>query len=77
MNVSFTHKQETYSADQVASGDYQNASEVVRDALRLHALYRAKAIEEWRTLIGAAWDGPISPRSVEDIIIAKGQKRAR
>ena len=33
MNISFTDKQEKYIANQVKSGDFQNASEVVRDAL--------------------------------------------
>jgi antitoxin ParD1/3/4 len=36
MNISFTEKQENYISSQVKQGDYQNASEVVRDALRLH-----------------------------------------
>ena len=36
MNISFTKKQEEYIAQQVATGEYQNNSEVIRDALRLH-----------------------------------------
>ena len=40
MNISFTKKQQEYITAQVAQGDYQNASEVVRDALRLHEYYR-------------------------------------
>lgn len=36
MNISFTEKQEKYIRDQVASGNYKNASEVVREALRVH-----------------------------------------
>ena len=39
MNVSFTKKQEQYITNQVESGDFQDASEVVRDALRLHQRY--------------------------------------
>ena len=39
MNVSFTKKQEEYISNQIESGDFQNASEVVRDALRLHEVY--------------------------------------
>jgi putative addiction module CopG family antidote len=35
MNVSFTKEQKDYISLQLKSGDYQNASEVVRDALRL------------------------------------------
>ena len=71
MNVSFTEKQEQYIAGQVSSGDYQNASEVVRDALRLHELYRNKVLEELRTEINKGWDAPASKRSVKDIVAAK------
>ncbi len=46
MNISFTDKQERYIASQIQSGDFQNASEVVRDAIRLHELYRLKIAEE-------------------------------
>jgi antitoxin ParD1/3/4 len=35
-NVSLTTTLEHYVADRVRSGEFQNASEVVRDALRLH-----------------------------------------
>ncbi|MEZ5505860.1 MAG: type II toxin-antitoxin system ParD family antitoxin [Gammaproteobacteria bacterium] len=68
MNISFTKKQEEYIAAQVAHGDYQNASEVVRDALRLHQLYRNRVLEELRAEIAKGWDGPTSSRSVKDII---------
>ena len=68
MNVSFTEKQERYIAAQLESGDYQNASEVVRDALRLHELYRRKVIEELRLEIDKGWDGPASQRTVKDIV---------
>lgn len=71
MNVSFTEKQEQYIAAQLSSGDYQNASEVVRDALRLHELYRNKVLEELRAEIAKGWDSPASKRSVKDIVAAK------
>lgn len=71
MNVSFTEKQEKYIAAQLSSGDYQNASEVVRDALRLHELYRNKVLEELRAEITKGWDSPASKRNVQDIIKAK------
>lgn len=71
MNVSFTDKQEQYIAAQLSSGDYQNASEVVRDALRLHALYRHKVIEDLRMEIAKGWDGPSSSKSVSDILKEK------
>lgn len=71
MNVSFTEKQEQYIAAQLSSGDYQNASEVVRDALRLHELYRNKVLEELRAEIAKGWDSPASKRSVKNIVAAK------
>jgi len=71
MNVSFTSKQEKYIASQIKSGDYQNASEVVRDALRLHEFYRQVVIQELRAEISKGWDGPARSRSVGDIIREK------
>ncbi len=71
MNISFTEKQENYISTQVSSGDFQNASEVVRDALRLHELYRSRVLEELRKEISKGWDGPASKRTVKDIISAK------
>jgi len=71
MNISFTEKQEKYIQAQLASGDYQNASEVVRDALRLHEVYRNKILEELRSEINKGWEGHASKRSVSDIVSAK------
>ena len=75
MNVSFTEKQERYIAAQLESGDYQNASEVVRDALRLHEVYRHRVIEELRAEIAKGWEGKASPRKVQDIIQSKLRTR--
>ena len=77
MNVSFTNKQKGYISSQVESGDYQNASEVVRDALRLHQVYRFKIIEELRMEIEKGWSGPTSDRKVQDIINSKINARAK
>ena len=71
MNVSFTEKQEMYIATQLESGDYQNASEVIRDALRMHQFYRHRVIDELRVEIAKGWDGETSTRTVEDIISDK------
>lgn len=71
MNVSFTKKQENYISDQIESGDFQNASEVVRDALRLHEVYRHRIIQDLRNEIEKGWDGNSSSRSIKDIIKAK------
>ena len=76
MNVSFTEKQEMYIAAQLESGDFQNASEVVRDALRMHQFYRHRVIDELRVEIAKGWDGETSTRTVEDIISDKLAARA-
>lgn len=75
MNISFTAKQENYISAQLSSGDFQNASEVVRDALRLHELYRNRVLEELRSEIAKGWDGPVSRRKVKDIIADNTKKR--
>lgn len=74
MNISFTEKQEQYIASQIKTGDFQNASELVRDALRLHEVYRHRVIEELRAEIARGWDGEVSKRTASDIAKAKVQK---
>lgn len=51
MNVSLTKKQEDYIVEQLETGDFQNASELVRDALRLHEVYRHRIIADLRAEI--------------------------
>lgn len=75
MNISFTKKQEDYIAEQVASGEYQNYSEVIRDALRLHSIYREKVIADLRAEIEKGVNSGISKNSVKDIIEVKRQSR--
>lgn len=75
MNISFTEKQEQYISKQVKSGDFQNASEVVRDALRMHQLYRERVIAQLRAEIEQGWDGPASKRTIKDIVAAKSKAR--
>lgn len=76
MNVSFTEKQEKYIASLVQSGDYQNASEAVRDAIRLHQKYRDVMLRELRIEVDKGFDGPSSSRNVQDIIAAKTDQKA-
>ena len=68
MNVSLTKKQEEYIANQLKTGDFQNASELVRDALRLHEVYRHRVIMDLRAEIEKGWSGATSKRSINDII---------
>ncbi len=74
MNVSLTEKQEKYIASLIEGGDYQNASEAVRDALRLHQKYNDIIINQLRLEIEKGWSGAASPRNVQDIIAAKKKK---
>lgn len=76
MNVSLTKKQEAYIAGQIESGDFQNASELVRDALRLHEIYRHRVIMELKAEIEKGWSGATSSRNVKDIISSKLQNKA-
>ena len=75
MNISLTKKQEKYIAAEIASGDFQNASELVRDALRLHELYRHKVIADLRAEIEKGINSGISPRNIDDIIESKRKKK--
>ena len=74
MNVIFTKKQEEYISNQIESGDFQNASEVVRDALRLHEVYRHRVIQDLKVEIEKGWNDVLSSRSIKDIIQAKKNK---
>ena len=74
MNISFTKKQLEYITRQVESGDYQNNSEVIREALRLHSIYRDKLIDDLRKEIIKGWDGPDSEMTMKEIIASKIEK---
>ena len=71
MNITFTKKQKEYIAKQVASGDYRDNSEVIRDALRLHGIYREMLIQNLREEIEEGWDGPDSSMTMDEIIESK------
>lgn len=71
MNISFTKQQEEYISKQVATGEYQNNSEVIRDALRLHGIYRDKVIKDLRKEIEDGWNAPDSKRTMQEIIDSK------
>ena len=71
MNISFTKKQIEYITRQVALREYQNNSEVIRDALHLHGIYREKVIKDLRREIKLGWDGPDSPMTLDQIIESK------
>ena len=68
MNISLTPKQEKYIADQIAQGDFQNASELVRDALRMHQIYRERMLMDLRAEIEKGWNAPESNLTIKDIL---------
>ncbi len=74
MNVSLTKKQEAYIASQIESGDYQNASELVRDALRMHQVYREKMIADLRIAIEEGLNSGYSTMTVSEIVAEETKK---
>ncbi len=73
MNVSLTEKQRKYIDDKVKSGDYMNASEVIREALRVHELNEQK-LENLRNEIQKGIDSGVSPYTMKDILEEKRKK---
>jgi len=71
MNITINKKQQDYITNLVKSGEYQNKSEVVRDAIRLHRIYRETLIKDLRKEIRKGLEGPISDRTIKDIIASK------
>lgn len=77
MNVSLGKYLDAYIETQVATGPFNNASEVVRDALRLHEQYQLK-LKALRADVAKGLDqidaGELSKPTPDDII---AQARAR
>ena len=71
MNISFTKKQEEYISNQVKSGDYQNNSELVREALRLHQIYRERLIIDLQKEIEKGLESGYSNHTINDILKSK------
>jgi len=75
MNVSLGRTWEQYVAEQVESGVFNNASEVVRDALRRQQEYFIK-LEALKHEVGKGSDsvrqGRISRATVDDIVRKAG-----
>ncbi|MGH8275447.1 MAG: type II toxin-antitoxin system ParD family antitoxin [Steroidobacteraceae bacterium] len=78
MNISLTEQLEQFVTEQVRSGEYQSASEVVRDGLRLladHRKARQLKLEALRAALQEGRDsGPAKPLDMEEII---AEARAR
>ena len=84
MNVSLTPELERFVQGKVSSGLYNNASEVIREGLRLLKehdevrLRRREQIERgWRQAqAGAAADGAAAVREIKNRLRARAKKRA-
>jgi len=68
MNISFTEKQEKYIKSQVESGEFQNASEVVRNAIRMQLNYDNFKYEDIKAAIQEGMDSGVSDYTVLDIV---------
>jgi antitoxin ParD1/3/4 len=86
MNINLTSHFESFIEEQLISGRYANASEVVREALRLleekQQLYEAK-LRDLRTALDEGDNSPVVPLDREKILArlesrwTKNQSRGR
>ena len=77
MNISLTEKQKNYIKEQLESGDYQNASELVREALRMHALYRDRVLKELQSEIQKGWNSNTTKNTATDIARKKLREKRK
>ena len=80
MNVSLTPKLESFVKAKVKTGDYNNASEVIREALRVlqeRETERKAQLAALRKLIREGEQGPFVPWDPEDIKAAARARVAR
>jgi antitoxin ParD1/3/4 len=78
INVSITPQLEAWIAEQVASGWYNNASEVVREALRLlrnEQEIRAAKLRDLRAAIEDGMNSPAAPWEGADAIKRLARER--
>ena len=68
MNVSLTQKQKDYIARQIEDGDCHNASERVRDALRMHLHYREKLLAALKADLKKGLNSKPLTQSIDEII---------
>lgn len=72
MNVSLSETFENYIKEQIASGTYNNASEVVREALRLKMqqdeIHQAKVEAFKSAIVEGENSGPMASWDLEEVI---------
>ena len=74
MNISFTEKQEKYIRDKVKSGNFRNASEVVRNALQLQKSFETFKYQDVKETIQQGIDPRVSDYTVIDTVKEQGEK---
>ena len=67
MKISFTNKQKKYINYLLDTGEFKNASEVIRDALSLHQNFRLRLIEDLKKEIAMGWSGATGIRTPTQI----------
>jgi antitoxin ParD1/3/4 len=85
MNVSLPQTWEEFVASQVASGEFGNASEVVREALRLlREQQESRALEEMRAVFaevdsraGVGEPGSADRALIQDLVTRHRQRKVR
>jgi antitoxin ParD1/3/4 len=84
MNISLTPELERFVQGEVSSGLYNNASEVIREGLRLLKEHDEVRLR-WRQQIERGWqqsragdaaDGPPTVREIENRLKTRAKKRA-
>ena len=71
MDIIFSENQGKYITSQVLRGDFKNASDLIKDALRIHELYRNQMLDELRLEINQGWEMQTTKRTVKDVINEK------
>ncbi|CAM4414725.1 ribbon-helix-helix domain-containing protein [Zobellia nedashkovskayae] len=71
MNIDFTKEQHNYLEKLIASGEYENINDVLKDAISLHSEYRQKSIKNFQIEVERGWSGPGSKKSLNQIIASK------
>ncbi len=72
MNISLPEQMKAFVESQVATGQYANSSDYVRDLIR----QRQIAVDRLQTLLDEGEASGISPRSFEEILAAIKERHA-
>ena len=73
-SITFTEQQDAWIKSQIESGHYTNDSEYIRDLIRKDQVSNNKFLALQKE-INKGWDGPVSNRTIEDIIQDKRNRK--